>query len=155
MVDVACKTGSKRTGIRTAILAICIAIPGLACAQSLPRQRAGEWETQINGGMTRRACLHADLVMDQATVLRRKAMMHGAQCTMTGMHTAGPATSYDIACVINGKNHMTSHEVMTALAPDAYETRSHVHMDMGQIHDMDVVSVSRWLGPCKPGDAGF
>jgi hypothetical protein len=26
---------------------------------------------------------------------------------------------------------------------------------MSQIHDMDVVSVSRWLGPCKPGDAGF
>jgi len=151
--DICNSSGSRRTALL--VLVACVALPGLAGAQSLPRQRAGEWVTQIEGGRTVRGCLHEDLVMDQATVMRRFSRMKGAQCTLADVHTVGPVTNYAITCVINGTMHMTSHETMTMLAPDTYQTKSFVHMDQGQMHDMTTVTTTHRTGAGQPGDANF
>jgi hypothetical protein len=85
--------------------------------------------------------------------------LHAADCTITNMETVGAVTSYSIRCTVGG-SPMTSSGTITATGPDSFTRKIHSHggvikMRNGKevaLSDMDIVTVSRRLGPCKPGD---
>jgi hypothetical protein len=83
----------------------------------------------------------------------------GASCTVNSLNTVGSVTSYSMQCMIGG-SQMTSSGSITVTGPDSYTGKVHSHggmikMPNGQataMPDMDMVTTSRRLGPCQPGD---
>jgi hypothetical protein len=129
-----------------------------AMAETMVRH-AGEWETIIDNGKPLIMCFPTDAVVGPNYILRSMAKLPNAHCTMNNWTTTGNVTSYSLQCTIGG-GVMTTSGTMTVTGPDALSGKSHTHggaikMPNGQtmtIPDMDMTTVSRRLGPCKPGD---
>jgi hypothetical protein len=130
-----------------------------SAALAAPVRHAGEWETIIDKGKPMVACFPVDETFDESTVMRPLSKIPGATCKMDSMKTVGDVTSYSLQCTIGG-SLMTSSGTFTVTGPDAFTGRVQTHggaikMPNGQttpIPDSDTVTVSRRLGPCKPGD---
>lgn len=122
-------------------------------------RRAGEWQITIDNGPPRVVCFPQDATFDQNYVTKSMAKLPGTKCTIGRITTVGNATSYAMSCTING-SVMTSSGTFTQTGPDAFTSKAHSHGGMmrmpgGQsmaIPDTDMVSMSRRLGACKPGD---
>jgi hypothetical protein len=145
----------KRTAF---IVVLCAASVSAAWAEPFVR-RAGEWETTIDNGQPRILCFPTDVTLDKNYVTQPMSKLHAADCTITNMETVGAVTSYSIRCTVGG-SPMTSSGTITATGPDSFTGKIHSHggvikMRNGKevaLSDMDIVTVSRRLGPCKPGD---
>lgn len=128
-------------------------------ALAAPVRHAGEWETTIDKGQPLIACFPVDETLDENTLMRPLAKIPGVSCKVDGIKTVGEVTSISMQCLIGGST-MTSSATLTATGPDAFTTRVQTHggaikMPNGQttpIPDGDTVTVSRRLGPCKPGE---
>jgi hypothetical protein len=139
-------------------VALCVAWAAAAWADPLVRH-AGEWETTLDNGKPVLFCYPADETFDQNVIMRSMAKLPGASCTMGNMSTSGNVTSYSMQCTIGGST-MTSSGTITVTGPDAFTGKVHSHggaikMPDGKtmpMQDMDITTVSRRLGPCKPGD---
>jgi hypothetical protein len=124
-----------------------------------PVRHAGEWETVIDNGKPLIACFPTDQTFDETTVTRQMSKVPGASCKVDSLNTAGDVTSYSMQCVINGAT-MVSSGTITVTGPDAFTNKAHtsggtMKLPNGQAITMppsDMVTVSRRLGPCKPGD---
>jgi hypothetical protein len=120
---------------------------------------AGEWETTIDKGKPMIVCRPADATLDQNYVLQSMSKIPGADCKMSELKTQGDVTSYSLQCMIGGSQMISSGSI-TMTGPDSYTGTAHSHggmikMPSGQamaMPDVDMTSVSRRLGPCKPGD---
>ncbi len=140
------------------IVMLSVASASAAGAETLVRH-AGEWETTIDNGQPRIVCFTNDVTMDQNSIAQSMSKLPGASCTVSDFKSVGGVTSYSMQCMIGG-SQMTSTGTVTATAPDAFTTKSHTHggvmkMPSGKeapLPDIDMVTVSRRLGPCKPGD---
>jgi hypothetical protein len=145
--------------IRTGFSAILFAASVTAAGAEPLVRHAGEWETTVDNGKPIILCFPTDVPLDQNYVLQSMSRLPGAECTVTNMTTVGAVTSYSMRCTIGG-SLMTSSGTITATGPDSFTGKAHSHggaikMSNGKdmaLKDMDVVSVSRRLGPCKPGD---
>jgi len=124
-----------------------------------PVRHAGEWRTQTGGAAPRLSCYPSDQTLDQAYLLRVASRLPGASCKAASLSTAGPLTSFSIACTVGGKA-MTASGTVTDTGPDAYVSRTRTHggalkMLAGlavPFPDTDTTTVGRRLGPCRPGD---
>ena len=124
-----------------------------------PVRHAGEWETTLDGGQPRVACFPADETLDENSLMRTMSKLPGADCKMDSIKTVGDVTSYSMQCNIGGTT-LTSSGTITETGPDAFASKGHTHggaipMPNGKtvaMPDSDTVSVSRRLGPCKPGE---
>ena len=131
----------------------------VTAASAAPVRHAGEWETVIDKGQPRVACFPTDETLDENTLMRPLAKIPGASCKVDSIKTVGNVTSISMQCNIGGST-MTSSATITATGPDAISSRVQSHggaikMLNGQvmpIPDSDTVTVSRRLGPCKPGE---
>ena len=65
------------------------------------------------------------------------------------------SVSYVATCVVNGTMHMTTHETVTMVGPDAFVTKSVVRMDKGPMNGMTNSLSSHRTGPCQPGDLKY
>jgi hypothetical protein len=146
--------------LKSVTLAAILCAASLSAASAEPMVRhAGEWETTMNNGKPIVLCFPTDQTFDQNTILQQMAKIPGSNCTMSNLSTAGNVTSYALQCTVGGRQ-MTSTGTITVTGPDAYSSKSHSHggripMPNGQVTDMpdmDMVSVSHRIGPCKPGD---
>jgi hypothetical protein len=143
----------------TIFIAALFAVSASAVVRAAPVRHAGEWETTIDKGQPLVACFPADETLDENTLMRPLAKIPGASCKMNGIKTVGEVTSISLECVIGGST-MTSNATITVTGPDAFTSRVQskggaIKMPNGQtmpIPDSDTVTVSRRLGPCKPGD---
>jgi len=144
-------------------IALIVAIVAVAAASSaagagLTRQ-AGEWQTSIDNGPPRLICYATDATIDQAYVARSMAKLPGANCQVSNFTTVGSVTSYSMLCTVGG-SQMTTTGSITVTGPDSVTGKAHSHGGMiktpsGQsvpVPDTDIMTVSRRLGPCKPGD---
>jgi hypothetical protein len=146
---------SIRTGLIAALYTASVAS---ACAEPLV-QRAGEWETTIDTGKPITRCFPTDIIVDRDYVLRSMSKLPGANCSIGNIATLGAVTSYSMQCTIGGST-MTASGTITATGPDSFSGKAHSHggaikMPNGKetaLQDMDVVTVSRRVGPCKPAD---
>jgi hypothetical protein len=152
--------GTEETAMqKSAILFAALFAVSASVALAAPVRHAGEWETTIDKGQPLIACFPADETLDENTLMRPLAKIPGANCKVDSVKTAGDATSILIQCVIGGST-MTSSATITATGPDAFTSRVQskggaFKMPNGQtvpIPDSDTVTVSRRVGPCKPGD---
>lgn len=142
----------------TLIVVLCTVSATVAWAEPLVRH-AGEWETTIDNGKPILFCYPTDVTLDQGYVMQSMSKLPGANCTMGSMKTVDNVTSYSLQCTIGG-SLMTSSGTITVTGPDSVTGKAHSHggvikMPNGQavaMPDMDIVNVSRRLGPCKPGD---
>jgi hypothetical protein len=124
-----------------------------------PVRHAGEWQTVLDGGEPRVACFPADETLDENYLMRSLSKIPGASCKVDSIKTVGDVTSYSLECNIGG-SAMTSSGTITVTGPDAFTSKGHSHggaipMPNGKtvaLPDSDTVSVSRRLGPCKPGE---
>jgi hypothetical protein len=140
------------------VVLLCSASATTAWAEPLVRH-AGEWETTIDNGKPNVICFPTDATMDQNYVMQSMSKIPGAGCTISNWSTAGNVTSYSMQCTIGG-SVMTSAGTVTVTSPDAYTGKVHTHggkipMPNGQVvamPDVDMVTTSHRVGPCKPGD---
>ncbi len=146
--------------LKSATLAVvlCAVSANIARAES-PVRHAGEWETTIDNGKPLVFCFPTDATFDQNYVTQLMSKIPGASCTVSSLNTVGSVTSYSMQCTIGG-SQMTSSGTVTMTGPDSYASKMHSHggvikMPNGQVTampDMDMVTTSRRLGPCQPGD---
>lgn len=130
-----------------------------SAAFAAPVRHAGEWETALDGGTPRVACFPVDETLDENSLMRSMSKLPGASCKMDSIKTVGDVTSYSMQCNIGGST-LTSSGTITETGPDAFASKGHTHGGMiptagGKtvaMPDTDTVSVSRRLGPCKPGE---
>ena len=140
-------------------IAALFAVSASAVVWAAPVRHAGEWETTIDKGQPLVACFPVDETLDENTLMRPLAKIPGVNCKVDSVKTVGDVTSISMQCVIGGST-MTSNATITATGPDAFTSRVQskggaIKMPNGQtmpIPDSDTVTVSRRLGPCKPGD---
>ncbi|THD58202.1 DUF3617 family protein [Phenylobacterium sp.] len=140
------------------IAVVAVAAASSAAGAVLMRQ-AGEWQTSIDNGPPRLICYTTDETIDQNYVSRSMAKLPGANCKVSNFTTIGPVTSYSMQCTVGG-SLMTTTGSITVTGPESVTGKAHSHGGMmktanGQsvaVPDTDIVSVSRRLGPCKPGD---
>jgi hypothetical protein len=146
--------------LRRAVLVVPLFLAASAAnAWANPVRRAGEWQTVIDGGQPLVACFPHDQTFDENSIARALSKLPGANCKTTSFSTTGDLTSYSIECTISG-SLMTVSGTITATGPDTYTTKGHSHggvipMPNGKtltMPDTDSVTVSRRLGPCKPGE---
>jgi hypothetical protein len=125
-------------------------VAAASAAAAAPVARAGEWESTI-GGRTNYVCLAKDRAYDVEGLA--KVMPGGGKCAVSDLHTAGPVTTFVMACDIAG-GHMTTHNTLTMTGDQAYTMRATSHMDGGpqKIPDMDITQVSHRTGPCQARD---
>jgi Protein of unknown function (DUF3617) len=141
------------------LIAALFALSASSAVQAAPVRHSGEWETTIDKGQSLVACFPVDETLDENTLMRPLAKIPGANCKVDGVKTVGEVTSISMQCVIGGST-MTSNATITVTGPDAFTSRVQTHggaikMPNGQttpIPDGDTVTVSRRLGPCKPGE---
>jgi hypothetical protein len=144
---------------RVALIVMLYVASATAASAEVLVRHAGEWETTIDNGQPRIVCFPTDVTMDQGSIMQSMAKLPGANCTISDFKTVGAVTSYSTQCTIGG-SQMTSSGTITATGPDAFSTKAHSHggvikMPNGKeaaMPDIDMVTVSRRLGPCKPGD---
>jgi hypothetical protein len=113
----------------------------------------------MDNGKPRIVCYPTDETLDQNYVTRSMSKIPDANCTVGNISTTGNVVSYSMQCMIGG-SPMTSSGTITATGPDAFTSKAHSHggvikMPNGQttaMPDMDIVTVTHRLGPCKPGD---
>lgn len=142
----------------TAFVAAVFAV-SMTAVSAAPVRHAGEWETTIDKGQPRIACFPVDETFDENLLTRSLSKIPGTSCKVDSLKTSGDVTSYSMQCNINGST-MTSSGTITVTGPDAFTSKVHtkggiMKMPSGQttpIPDSDLVTVSRRLGPCKPGD---
>lgn len=128
-------------------------------AYASPVRKAGEWQTVIDGGQPLVACFPDDQTLDENTITRAMAKIPGSNCKTNSFNTTGDVTTYSVECTIGG-SLMTSSGTITATGPDTYTSKSHTHGGMipmpngktAAMPDTDTLTVSRRLGPCKPGE---
>jgi len=124
-----------------------------------PVRHAGEWETVINGGQPMIVCTHEDRTLDEASITRQMSQLPGASCKTTSFTATDTSATYALECTINGAPMSTSGTI-TMTGPDSFSAKIHSHggaipMANGKtvtIPDTETTTVSRRLGPCKPGD---
>jgi hypothetical protein len=144
---------------KSAIFVAALFAVSASVALAAPVRHAGEWETTIDKGQPLIACFPVDETLDENTLMRPLAKIPGADCKVDSVKTVGAVTSISMQCVIGGST-MISSATITATGPDAITSRVQskggaFKMPNGQtmpIPDSDTVTVSRRLGPCKPGD---
>jgi hypothetical protein len=144
---------------RVALMVAVVAVAAASAAQAGLVRKAGEWQTSIDNGPPRLICYATDETFDQAYITRAMSRMPGASCKVSNFTTVGPVTSYSLLCTIGG-SPMTSTGSITATGPDSVIAKAHSHggvikMANGKtiaVPDTDIVTTSRRLGPCKPGD---
>ena len=137
---------------------IALAAASSATGAALVRH-AGEWQTSIDGGPPRLICYATDETFDQDYVTRATSRLPGASCKVGSFTTVGPVTSYTMLCTIGG-SPMTTTGSITVTGPDSVTGKAHSHGGVIKtadgksiaVPDTDIVTVSRRLGPCKPGD---
>jgi hypothetical protein len=147
----------KRVAPIVAVIAVAAAASS-AMGAALVRH-AGEWQTSVDGGPQRLICYATDETFDQNYVTRASSRIPGAACKVSNFTTIGPVTSYSMLCSIGG-SQMTTTGSITVTGPDSVTGTAHSHGGVVKtakgkeiaIPDTDIVTVSRRLGPCKPGD---
>jgi hypothetical protein len=121
---------------------------------------AGEWETTVDAGQPKIICRTSDVTFDKDYVMKSMSKVDGVtDCKMSDTKTVGNVTSYLLQCTV-GDDQMTSSGSITVTGPDAYTGMSETHggaikMPNGRViamPDTKSTSISRRLGPCKPGD---
>src|ERR1700753_3269056 len=121
---------------------------------------AGEWETTVDVGQPKIICRPSDATFDKDYVMKSISQVEGVtDCKMSDMKTVGNVTSYSLQCSV-GDSQMTSNGSITVTGPDAYTGMSETHGRAMKMHNGRVLampdtrstSVSRRVGPCKPGD---
>jgi hypothetical protein len=160
----ALQTGSNTREVLIMLRRAVLVVPVLLAASAAtawanPVRRAGEWQTTMDGGQPLVACFPKDQTYDENTFTHAMSKLPGANCKTTNFSTSGDVISYSVECTIGG-SLMTSSGVITATGPDSFTSKNHSHggmvpMPNGKtmaMPDTDNVSVSRRLGPCKPGD---
>src|ERR1700722_5840315 len=144
---------------KSAIFIAALVAVSASVALAAPVRHAGEWETTIDKGKPLIACFPTDETLDENTLMRPLSKIPGASCKLEGVKTVGEVTSISLQCVIGGST-MTSNATITVTGPDAFMSRVQskggaIKLPNGQtmpVPDSDTVTVSRRLGPCKPGD---
>ena len=144
---------------KSAIFATALFAFTASFASAATVRHAGQWETTIDKGPPMIACFPVDETLDENTLMRPLAKIPGASCKVDSVKTVGEVTSISMQCVIGGST-MISNATITSAGPDAITSRVQtkggaIKMPNGQtmpIPDSDTVTVSRRLGPCKPGD---
>jgi hypothetical protein len=144
--------------IRMGLIVILSAASATAAGAEPLVQHAGEWETIIDNGKPIIRCFPNDITLDRTYVLRSMSKLPDANCSISNITTAGAVTSYSMQCTIGG-SLMTVSGTITATGPDSFSGKAHSHggaikMRNGKevtLEDMDVVTVSRRIGPCKAG----
>ena len=147
----------RRVALIVAVVAVATAVSS-ATGAALVRH-AGEWQTSIDNGPPRLICYATDETFDQNYVARATAGLPGASCKISNFTTVGPVTSYSTLCMIGG-GQMTTTGSITQTGPDSVTGKAHSHggvikMANGKsiaVPDTDIVTTSRRLGACKPGD---
>jgi hypothetical protein len=151
--------GKKATMLKpTAFIAVLFAV-SITSASAVPVRHAGEWETIIDKGPPRVACFPTDETFDENLLTRSMSKIPGANCKVDAIKTVGDVSSYSMQCDINSST-MTSSGTITVTGPDVFTSDVHtkggiMKMPNGQtisIPDSEMVTVSRRLGACKPGD---
>jgi hypothetical protein len=145
--------------LKPVVFAAILFAVSVTAASAAPVRHAGEWETTIDKGKPLVACFPTDETLDENTLMRPLAKIPGANCKVDSVKTVGDVTSISMQCEIGGST-MTSSATITATGPDAITSRVQskggaFKMPNGQIvpiPDSDTVTVSRRLGPCKPGE---
>lgn len=151
--------GEETAVQKSAIFIAALFAVSASVALATPVRHAGEWEIIIDKRQPQIACFPVDETFDENTVMRPLSKIPGATCKMDSIKTVGDVTSYSLQCVIGG-SVMTSSGTFTDTGPDAFTGRVQTHggaikMPNGQttpIPDSDTVTVSRRVGPCKPGE---
>ncbi len=151
--------GEETAVQKSAIFSAALFVFTLPVVWAAPVRHAGEWETTIDKGQPLIACFPVDETLDENTLMRPLTKIPGVSCKVDGVKTVGDVTSISMQCLIGGSMMITSATI-TATGPDAFTTRVQAHggaikMPNGQttpIPDSDTVTVSRRLGPCKPGE---
>jgi len=134
------------------LLAATSALP----AGANPIRHAGEWQTVIDGGSPRVACIAEDQTLDEAAIARVMTRRPGASCKTTHFTTTGDTVNYALECTIRG-SVMTTSGTLTATGPDSFTSTDHSHggaipIPGGRalaLPDTDTVTVFTRLGPCK------
>jgi hypothetical protein len=147
----------RRVALTVAVVAVASSVSSAAGAGLV--RKAGEWQTSIDNGPPRLICYATDETFDQAYVARAMSRLPGASCKVSNFTTVGSVTSYSLLCTIGG-SQMTSTGSITSTGPDSVTAKAHSHggvikMANGQtiaIPDTEIMTTSRRLGPCKPGD---
>jgi hypothetical protein len=145
--------------LKPAVFVASLFAVSITAVLAAPVRHAGEWETIIDNGKPLVVCFPADETLDENTLMRPLSKIPGASCKVDSLKTVGDVTSISMQCDIGGST-MTSSATITVTGPDAVSSRVQSHggaikMPNGQvmpIPDSDTVTVSRRLGPCKPGD---
>ncbi len=144
---------------RAALVAVLFTASATAAGAAPVLRHAGEYQTIIDNGAPRVVCFPTDAVLDQNYLMRSMAKIRNAQCKVGNISSAGAVTTYTVQCDMGG-SVMTTTAVFTVTGPDSFSSKAHSHggaMKLADgrvmaVPDTTIVTVSRRLGPCKPGD---
>jgi hypothetical protein len=135
------------------------------CAAPAMTMRAGEWETVVSvpsplaAGMStigrpQLICRRLDRDIDM-TVLVAQALGMRGDCSPSDIRADQSGARLSMICPV-GSMTMRVQGSVTMDGPDAYTTRARARISGGNggftPPDMDVVSVSHRLGPCRRDD---
>ena len=143
-----------------AALLAALFIASATTAFAAPVRRAGEWQTVTDNGEPEIACLRVDATLDQKSVRRGVARLPGVSCRMQAMTNVGRITSIAVQCTQPGVGVMTLTGTTVTTGADAFTSTMQSHADYYgpdtekrlAVPYATMTSVSRRLGPCKPGD---
>src|ERR1700744_1264305 len=138
------------------LLAATSALP----AGANPIRHAGEWQTVIDGGTPRVACVAQDQTLAQVAIARVRTRRPGASCKTPRFVAEGDTVNYALECTFRG-SLITTSGTLTETGPDSFTSTDHSHggalpLPAGRsmpMPDSDTVAVLTRLGPCKPGDS--
>ena len=113
-------------------------------------RRAGLWQVTIIGPdgkprPPRTYCYAARSIADSAKSF--------GTCSRNDVSKLGDTTTIDASCT-NGAHQMSLHMTLTAMGETAYHAKMHATYSppIAGMGAMDMVSDSKWLGPCPPGE---
>lgn len=151
--------GKKTTMLKpTAFVAAVFAV-SITAVSAAPVRHAGEWEIIIDKGQPQIVCFPVDETFDENLLTRSMSKVPGASCKVDGIKTVGDVSSYSMECNINGST-LTSNGTIAVTGPDAFTSKVHTKGGVIQIPngktvpipESEIVTVSRRLGACKPGE---
>lgn len=136
-----------------------LALPAAASADTAPVLKAGRWETTMtfegNSGMkppVQKICRTKDVVFDKQSISKMTSN-NQIPCSDYTIGSSGGVTTFSTTCQM-GDMTMHSSGTVTMDGPDSYTTKVQTHVDGAKMAmpDQRITIVSRFLGPCQPGD---
>jgi hypothetical protein len=151
--------GKKTIMLKPIALVAGVFAISITTASAAPVRHAGEWEITVGDRPPQIVCFPVDETFDENLLTRSMSKGPGASCKVDGIKTVGDVSSYSMECNIDGST-LTSNGTITLTGPDAFTSKVQTKGGVIQIPngktvpipDSDIVTVSRRLGACKPGE---